>query len=58
MSEEMNEELNEQLDQAPGWDANGPICLGADTLLTALAFTPDPELSPIETPNGRVGFPK
>ena len=24
-------------------DANGPICLGADTQLTALAFTLDPE---------------
>ena len=37
-------------------DANGPICLGADTRLTALAFTPDPELSGMDTPNGRVEF--
>lgn len=37
-------------------DANGPICLGADTLLTALAFTEDPELPAIHTPNGRVEF--
>lgn len=37
-------------------DANGPICLGADTLLTALAFTYDPELPAIETPNGHVEF--
>jgi suppressor of fused len=37
-------------------DANGPICLGADTKLTALAFTYDPELPPIDTPNGHVEF--
>ncbi|MFC7677443.1 suppressor of fused domain protein [Paenibacillus sp. GCM10028914] len=37
-------------------DANGPICLGADTELTALAFIPDPELDTLETPNGRVEF--
>jgi suppressor of fused len=37
-------------------DANGPICLGADTRLTALAFTDDPELPAIDTPNGRVEF--
>lgn len=37
-------------------DANGPICLGADTLLTALAFVEDPELPAIDTPNGRVEF--
>ncbi|KOP68264.1 branched-chain alpha-keto acid dehydrogenase subunit E2 [Bacillus sp. FJAT-18019] len=37
-------------------DANGPICLGADTQLTALAFIPDPELDIIHTPNGRVEF--
>lgn len=37
-------------------DANGPICLGADTRLTALAFTGDPELPAIDTPNGRVEF--
>ncbi|MEO3944858.1 suppressor of fused domain protein [Gorillibacterium sp. CAU 1737] len=37
-------------------DANGPICLGADTELTALAFVEDPELPAIDTPNGRVVF--
>ncbi len=37
-------------------DANGPICQGWDTLLTALAFTIDPELPAIETPNGQVEF--
>ncbi|MDR0271413.1 suppressor of fused domain protein [Paenibacillus sp.] len=37
-------------------DANGPICLEADTLLTALAFTSDPELPTIDTPNGRMEF--
>lgn len=37
-------------------DANGPICLGADTPLTALAFVPDQELEPLHTPNGRVEF--
>jgi len=37
-------------------DANGPICQGADTLLTALAFTIDPELPTIDTPNGQVEF--
>ncbi|WP_438433506.1 suppressor of fused domain protein [Gorillibacterium sp. sgz500922] len=37
-------------------DANGPICLGADTKLTALAFMEDPELPAADTPNGRVEF--
>lgn len=37
-------------------DANGPICLGADTQLTALAFVEDAELPAIHTPNGRVEF--
>ncbi|MFC6649612.1 suppressor of fused domain protein [Paenibacillus rhizoplanae] len=37
-------------------DANGPICLGADTRLTALAFIDDPELPAVDTPNGRVEF--
>ncbi|MCE0448336.1 suppressor of fused domain protein [Brevibacillus sp. AF8] len=37
-------------------DANGPICLGADTQLTALAFVTDPQLAEIDTPNGRVQF--
>ncbi|MFD1954839.1 suppressor of fused domain protein [Paenibacillus thailandensis] len=37
-------------------DANGPICLGSDTKLTALAFVLDPELPAADTPNGRVQF--
>ncbi|WP_152393476.1 suppressor of fused domain protein [Paenibacillus guangzhouensis] len=37
-------------------DANGPICLHSDTLLMALSFIEDPELSAIDTPNGRVEF--
>jgi len=37
-------------------DANGPICLGADTKLTALAFIDDPEIPAVDTPNGRVEF--
>ncbi|MDO7907786.1 suppressor of fused domain protein [Paenibacillus sp. JX-17] len=37
-------------------DANGPICLGSDTLLTALAFTNDPELGLLNTPNGQLEF--
>ncbi len=37
-------------------DANGPICLGADTELTALAFISDPELGTLHTSNGRVEF--
>lgn len=37
-------------------DANGPICLGSDTHLTALAFIQDPELPPMDTPNGNVEF--
>ncbi|WP_249659611.1 suppressor of fused domain protein [Lysinibacillus fusiformis] len=37
-------------------DANGPICLDADTQLTALAFTHDPELAEMDTPNGKVEF--
>ncbi|MGG4496074.1 suppressor of fused domain protein [Brevibacillus reuszeri] len=37
-------------------DANGPICLDADTELTALAFVQDPDLAEIDTPNGRVQF--
>jgi suppressor of fused len=35
---------------------NGPIALGRDTALEAAAFLPDPELPPIETPNGKVEF--
>lgn len=37
-------------------DANGPICMDADTKLTALAFVEDPQLPNIDTPNGRVEF--
>jgi hypothetical protein len=37
-------------------DANGPICLGSDTKLTALAFVKDPEIPAADTPNGRVQF--
>lgn len=37
-------------------DANGPICLGADTQLTALSFVADPGLVTIDTPNGQVQF--
>ncbi|GGF67323.1 hypothetical protein GCM10010912_10360 [Paenibacillus albidus] len=37
-------------------DANGPICLGADTKLTALAFITDPQLPEMDTPNGKVEF--
>ncbi|WP_410771461.1 suppressor of fused domain protein [Fontibacillus sp. BL9] len=37
-------------------DANGPICMDADTELTALAFVEDPQLPAIDTPNGRVEF--
>lgn len=37
-------------------DANGPICLGSDTQLTALAFVEDPELPKMDTPNGQVIF--
>lgn len=37
-------------------DANGPICLGSETKLTALAFVEDPELPAVFTTNGRVEF--
>lgn len=37
-------------------DANGPICLGADTALTALAFIHEAELETLHTPNGSVEF--
>lgn len=37
-------------------DANGPICLGSNTQLTALAFIHDPELDMLDTSNGRVEF--
>jgi hypothetical protein len=35
---------------------NGPIVTGFETQICAIAFTPDPELSAIETDNGRVRF--
>lgn len=41
------------------WDylnANGPIASDTDTVIRSVAFTHDPELPPIETPNGRVEF--
>jgi hypothetical protein len=37
-------------------DLNGPICLGSDTAIRAIAFIADPQLGTIETPNGRVEF--
>jgi hypothetical protein len=37
-------------------DLNGPICVGADTTLRAVAFTTDPQLGRIDTPNGAVVF--
>lgn len=37
-------------------DANGPICLDADTQLTALAFIEDLELATMDTANGQVQF--
>ncbi|MCA9576725.1 MAG: suppressor of fused domain protein [Myxococcales bacterium] len=42
----------------PGYhlDANGPICLASDTLLTGLLFTEDPELPTMSTVNGEVAF--
>jgi len=36
--------------------ANGPIRIGAETDVTAMAFVLDPELGTIETPHGRVDF--
>ncbi|MCD8212894.1 MAG: suppressor of fused domain protein, partial [Campylobacter sp.] len=36
--------------------ANGPLRLDTDTKLTAVIFVPDPKLSEIETPNGKVAF--
>lgn len=35
---------------------NGPIALGHDTAIQSIAFLRDPELPPIDTPNGRVEF--
>ncbi|NHN32129.1 suppressor of fused domain protein [Paenibacillus agricola] len=37
-------------------DMSGPIALESDTLLRAIAFIDDPELQPIQTPNGEVVF--
>jgi len=36
--------------------ANGPICLGSDTQVTALAMVQDPALGVMETPHGQVQF--
>jgi hypothetical protein len=41
------------------WDymnSNGPIASETDTLIRSMVFTHDPELPPMETPNGRVEF--
>jgi hypothetical protein len=35
---------------------NGPIAEGADTRIHAVSFCHDPQLPPIDTPNGRVEF--
>ena len=35
---------------------NGPIASGHDTKIHAIAFAEDPELPPIDTPNGHVSF--
>lgn len=37
-------------------DLNGPIALGTKTRIRAIAFTADPQLGTIDTPNGRVQF--
>lgn len=37
-------------------DLNGPIALGEDTAIRAIAFVRDPQLAPIESPNGSVEF--
>lgn len=37
-------------------NAKGPIAAATDTLIRSVVFTHDPELPPIETPNGRVEF--
>jgi hypothetical protein len=43
---------------APGHhlDLNGPIALGSDTTIRAVAFAPDPQLGTVDTPHGRVSF--
>lgn len=35
---------------------NGPIAVGSETAIRSIAFVDDPELPPIDTPHGRVGF--
>jgi len=47
---------NEWFDEYHFIPANGPIRLGYDTDMTALAFVADPELGAIQTPNGEVKF--
>jgi hypothetical protein len=37
-------------------DLNGPICLGSDTAIRAIAFVTDPQMGSITTPNGSVEF--
>ena len=37
-------------------DANGPLCIGSDTKLTAMGFDIDPELGEMDTPYGHVEF--
>jgi hypothetical protein len=37
-------------------DLNGPICLGSDTAIRAIAFTADSQFGAIDTPNGRLEF--
>lgn len=37
-------------------DLNGPVALGVKTEITAVAFTPDPQVPPCDTPNGRLEF--
>jgi suppressor of fused-like protein len=36
--------------------ANGPIALDTDTRICSMAMTSDPELPPVDTPNGRLEF--
>lgn len=37
-------------------DLNGPIALNADTAIRAALFARDPQLPPIDTPNGKLSF--
>ncbi len=37
-------------------NANGPIAAEQDTAIRAIAFLDDPELPPIDTPNGKLSF--